>query len=198
MQAALARDAARAAEVAEQARLREASEEADQREVHEIYLQSIQAVSSGICAEAGPLVRTDLFDPFAKEATAAIFLFLRDARRQYEDPIERSVFVTAFLNSVEKTIGKIGIRQSRGRLVEPSAQIAQMAVSLIHATHAVIMETERNAMQASAQAAQQAAQQARPALPGFMATRPRGVQAPAGGHPQAVVTTTDKVRALGG
>lgn len=133
----------------------EAAQLAAAREESEnLFARCIVAVSDGICLEEGPNIRVEFFDQFGSDLAASAFLYLMEARGAFEG-MEEEVFTESFLRSLSATVGKVGIRLSRGRAIPAAAVAAEAAVKMI-ASGKLVLKSAQEKVQSQAQAQRQA------------------------------------------
>lgn len=132
--------------------LREAAE-AEDRET--LYMRAIIAVSDGISVELGPNIRKEFFDIFGADLAASVFLFLLETRLSIQNDNEREVYTEAFLRSVAATVGKLGVRLARGRVIPSAVEAAEATVKMLTTTKEVIAKAQEK-IAAQSYAARQA------------------------------------------
>lgn len=134
---------------AEAERLAAAREESES-----LFARCVVAVSDGICLEEGPNIRVEFFDQFGSDLAASAFLYLMEARAAFTG-VDEEVFTESFLRSLAATVGKVGIRLSRGRAIPAAAVAAEAAVKMI-ASGKLVLKGAQEKVQSQAHAARQA------------------------------------------
>jgi hypothetical protein len=117
--------------------------EQDMREV--LFIRCVNAVSDGIARESGPNIRPEVFEQFGAETAAGCYLFLSEAHTTVPENLQ-GVYVEAFLAATAATIGKVGIRQSRGRVVPAASAAAEATVKMAGAAREAISRAEETVL----------------------------------------------------